>query len=131
MAIRVSAKEVRGIIDTDPDIDMTPFIKAANLLVNRVDTCAAQRGITLLDDELKEIERWLAAHYYAKRDPVLTSEHNKSASASYQRQETDYLIAAKDLDYSGCLAAILENRVASGTWLGKRPSVQIPYADRR
>jgi len=62
---RAIDEEVKEIIDTD--VDTTPFIKVANLLVNSHVTCT--------DDEeiLTEIERWLAAHFVGIRDKEVKS----------------------------------------------------------
>ena len=61
MANRVTDSEVKEIINTE--IDTSPFITPANILVNKID------GNGISDsDHLKEIERWLAAHFVAVRD---------------------------------------------------------------
>ena len=53
---RVTEADVLAIIDTGRT-DLTPFIAVATLLVDQLDdTC-------LDDDMLKEIERWLTAHF--------------------------------------------------------------------
>jgi len=78
MTERVTGDQVKKIIETNltaPEI--SPFIKAANLMVT-----------DWLDDSglsathLKEIERWLAAHLVAIRDPVYKSEKTGDASAT-------------------------------------------------
>ena len=67
---RATEAEVKEIIETDrTDEQVTPFLKAANLLVTDVLT-----GLGYSDDLLKEIERWLAAHFVAIRDPRMTKE---------------------------------------------------------
>jgi acyl CoA:acetate/3-ketoacid CoA transferase alpha subunit len=62
MATRVTDAEVREIIDTEVT-DLTAFILAANGFVTDMLT-----GKGLSDDRLKEIERWLAAHFTAMKD---------------------------------------------------------------
>jgi hypothetical protein len=64
MANRVTAEEVQAIIDVVSGLDVSAFITAANLLVTE------KLGSSSLSVELlKEIERWLAAHFVAVRDP--------------------------------------------------------------
>lgn len=61
MATRVTADEVEEIIDTDLGSSrIEAFITGANEMVNEFLT-----GQGLSDSLLKEIERWLAAHYIA------------------------------------------------------------------
>ena len=63
MAVRVTADEVREIIDVDASLDLSAFILAANVLVtNRL---AGDHDV----DTLKEIERWAAAHFVSIREP--------------------------------------------------------------
>ena len=61
MANRVTDPEVKQIINTDITTD--PFITTANVLVNKIEA----NGISD-SGHLKEIERWLAAHFVAVRD---------------------------------------------------------------
>jgi len=105
---RVTEAEVQAIIDYDPAIaDITPFITAANALVNEK---FAGSGVSAA--LLKEIERWLSAHYIAIRDPRLRNEKIGDASVTYQGKEGMYLDAtqygqqAKTLDPTGTLANI-------------------------
>jgi hypothetical protein len=109
------------------------YIKAASLIVDRVDTCADARDRSLTAAELKEIETWLAAHFYTKMDPVYASRSTNGASGSFVRDPKTpepFKDGAMMLDYSGCLGAILEKRIASATWLGKPKSEQTDYEDR-
>lgn len=105
---RVTAEEVQAIISYDPAItDITPFITAANLLITQKFT-----GSGVSEALLKEMERWLAAHYIAIRDPRLRSEKIGDAANTYQGQEGMYLDATlygqqvKTLDPTGTLANI-------------------------
>lgn len=77
--MRTTESEVKAIIDTDLDEDaIAPFLRVANLLVTE-----------LLSDEgydapyLAEIERWLAAHLVAVRDPRIISQKIGDADATY------------------------------------------------
>lgn len=59
MAHRVTDAEVKEIIETDLD-DLTAFIEPANILVTDL---LSAKGYSA--DRLKEIERWLSAHFTA------------------------------------------------------------------
>ena len=125
---RVAEEEVREVIETDPEVSLIRYIKAANILTDRVEACATSRGRSLTDDQLEMIELYLAAYYYSFRDPMYTSKSTERASASFQAR--DHLDAAKSFDTSGCLNAFLSGARAGATWLGKAPSAQIDYEDR-
>lgn len=62
---RTDATAVGAIIEVDEDISVTPFIEAANALVTEICEPVAAYDAT----RLELIERWLAAHFYALRDP--------------------------------------------------------------
>lgn len=140
---RTTVNAVKAILLADYNVDdgpsLQPYIDTANALTSRVAACAADRGLALLNTELELIERWLAAHFYAVSDKPYSSKTTAGASASFQGQTAKYLEftgygqMAVTLDPSGCLAAIASGlrRVAGGFWLGKAPSEQIPYEQRR
>jgi hypothetical protein len=66
---RVTTSEVEDIIDTDlTDGQITAMIAIANLMVTNGP--ATSSNPSLGADELKEIERWLSAHFVCVRDPV-------------------------------------------------------------
>lgn len=141
MAVRIVDADVEGIVEVDSSIPLTPFITIANLLTDRVVTCATSRGSSLTDDEAKYIEAWLSAHFYSIRDEGYTSKKTGDASATFKGQtgksldSTHYGQTAKLLDTSGCLAEISKDAEkgvtqASMTWLGKPPSEQTDYVDR-
>lgn len=120
--VRVSENDVRGILDADCDISLTPFIKAAHQIVERVKACASKRGESLTEDELREIEKWLAGWFYSARDDErrLTSKRTLSASASFARSAgEEFKQMAIALDPSGCLNSILSNNRGRLVWLGK------------
>lgn len=105
MANRVTEEEVKAIIDVDTAItDISPFMTAANLLVTNVCT-----STSLSDDLLKEIERWLAAHFIAIRDVRSDSEGVGNVKIKYQYKvdlnlaQTQYGQQAMMLDISGAL----------------------------
>lgn len=67
---RVTGAEVKEIIDTVLTADeCTPFITAANLIINDRLTSSGFSSAYL-----KEIERWYSAHLVYIRDPQLKSE---------------------------------------------------------
>lgn len=105
---RVTDEEVREIIDIDSTItDLTPYITIANIVVNK--NCVDS---SLDDAQLKEIERWLAAHFVCIRDPRSASEKAGSVAISYQYklglglQSSQYGQQAIMLDSSGALARL-------------------------
>ena len=66
---RVTYEEVKEIFETNMDSDsISAMITAANVLVTN--TCATSTSPALSTAELKEIERWVAAHFCCIRDPV-------------------------------------------------------------
>lgn len=121
----------------NPDLD--PFIETASSIVDDVVECATAKGKTLTAAKLELIERWLAAHFYAVSDKPYTSRSTVDASGSFAGQTAMYFEStlygqhAMRLDPSGCLDAIggKERKRAGGSWLGKNPSSQIDYEDRR
>lgn len=107
---RVTEAEVKEIIDTDLTVEqVTPFLKASNLLVTDVLT---DQGYSV--DLLKEIERWLAAHFVAIRDPRTVREKIGEAEDTYQGKfgeglsSTSYGQQVMLLDYKGVLAEIAQ-----------------------
>lgn len=106
---RTTAELVAGIIEVDEDIDITPFIDTANMLVT--DVCGESE---YSDAKLELIERWLSAHFYAVRDPRAIDEAVKGISERTESKVdlgldfTRYGQQAKILDTEGNLAALDE-----------------------
>ncbi len=126
-----------GLLPDGTAPSLQPYIDWATLIVSRVNTCASAKGITLSTPELEMIERWTAAYGYCKMDPLYSSNSKGGASASYLAGgstldgETErYKRGAIEVDYSGCLNAILNRKVASLQWIGKPTSEQINIEDR-
>lgn len=122
---------------------LDPYVVTASAIVDQLILLAGQNNRQVPSDgsvgsQAELIERWLAAAYYCKLDPLFTQKGQGGASASFERGERDasgsqykeYEKAAVDMDPSGCLTAILKRKVASCTWLGKPPSQQIPIWQR-
>lgn len=77
MAIRATDAEIRLILDVDPSVtDTTPFIRAANLMVEKILVpCLTVADPVIVEADLVEIENWLAAHFLAVgRDPRIAQE---------------------------------------------------------
>lgn len=145
MGYRAGADDVKGIctIATHDEqgnaINLTAFLRAANLLVNKIE--ANDTGGLLNSNDLKEIETYLAAHFYTFRDQQYASSSTDDASDTYQGKTGMYFESsfygqtAKMLDATGYLAN-LEDKAKKGrkkidiTWLGKPKSEQIPYEQR-
>lgn len=105
---RVTEAEVREIIDVDEGISLAAFIAAANLTIT-----AQMTGSGLAVATLKELERWLAAHFVAIRDPRTSSESIGGASISYTvpklgagLDSTPYGQQVKLLDSTGILSTV-------------------------
>ena len=127
---RTSDAQVAGIIEVDTSIDLTPFITTANELVTEM--CTGDNGPDTEYDatRLELIERWLAAHFYAQRDPRPTAEKAGPVGVNYQSKveigldNTHYGQMAKRLDTNGGLAALDvaanegQRRTVGITWLG-------------
>jgi len=101
---RVSQNEVRAIIDSDV-VDLLPFIAIADEL-----TTEKLSGKGLSTTLLKEITRWLSAHFVAIRDPRTTEEKTGEAAAKFflgkvgtGLDATPYGQQVKILDVTGTL----------------------------
>lgn len=133
---------LRGDYDTLRNPSLTRYISAANLITSRVAVCAAAKNPTLplTDEELLEIETWLAAHYYASASSEsrpLQESSTLSSKAKFQGmtgkslESTYYGQAALNLDPTGCLTALSKGNRGRLVWLGLRPSEQTDVEDRR
>lgn len=119
MANRVSPYDVQQILDTDMDVfKLKVFITAANLMVNRL-----LLGQGYEDEELFEIERWLAAHFVVVRTKQIKSEAFGGASETYDTvigmglDSSIYGQQVKLLETEGILASQAKRR-AQVTWIG-------------
>lgn len=105
MANRCTGVEVLEIIDTTlTENQIAPFITAANVTVTNI-----LSGSGLSSATLKEIERWLAAHFAAIRDPRISREEAEEAEATYHGKSdmgldhTPYGQQVKLLDTTGTM----------------------------
>jgi len=141
---RVTPLQVSRIIEwqdgTNGDIiQLEPFIELANIEVNWLD--GKDTSGELSDAELRQIEKFLAAHSYTvHRDRQLQSESTNGASGSYQGQTglglqaTHFGQTAMRLDTTGNLTkrnleSIEGKKVATLTWIGWQDHSKDPYVD--
>jgi len=116
MANRVTLAEVDEIFERDAtvvtDLQAVAFMNLANMVVtvNLVDD--EDLTVVFADLELKEIERWLSAHFMAMKDRRVSSESAGGVSASYVGSYglgldgSTYGQQVKMLDRSGSLALL-------------------------
>lgn len=139
---RTTAALVRGIIQTDEDVDLTPFIMMANAMTTN--NCTYPKPGQdptqfppytdgYIDSQMELIERWLAAHYYTIYDNQLSRAKAGSVAVGFQfkidlgLKASMYGQQVLRLDQYGGLAA-LDNTVNTKrqikvgiNWIGKRP----------
>jgi Protein of unknown function (DUF4054) len=115
---RVLPYEVKAIISTTlTEDEVEPFIDAANVVITG--KCASTYSST----ELKELERWLAAHLVAIRTPDNASVKSKKAGKVEVQYfgtqggtglwSTPYGQQLMALDYSSTLAGLAGGRTAT------------------
>lgn len=75
MAVRVTDAEVRELIPSTSISDLTVFITAANIQVDALED--SECGSSLTTATLKEVERWLAAHFASVTDGGLSKKSEK------------------------------------------------------
>ena len=123
MSYRVEDSDITAILEVeDSSFPLTPFIASANSLVTELCVPAGYD-----DDRLKEIERWLAAHFVCVREKQTTSEGAGGVSTSYAGQtgmrleSTLYGQTAMILDTEQSLQKLQNPPRAKPrmTWLGK------------
>jgi len=109
---RVTEAEVKKIISTTlTDEEVTPLLDSANVLITAV---LADEGYG--DAILKEIEKWLAAHFVAIRDPQISKEKIGDVDAVYQGKtglglnHTSYGQQVMLLEHHGKLAEIAQSK---------------------
>jgi len=123
---RTTPLAVQGILGKQYDAltDLQQFIDTASAVVDDTVQCASQRKWLLSPAKQELIERYLAAHFYAAMDQLMSQKSTGQASATYQGQTamsldgTKYGQVAMNLDYSGCLSAISKRAFARGFWMG-------------
>jgi len=111
---RTTPELVAGIIEADVDIPLDPFIEAATMLIDRVVAVVKDDdGSDYYNStQLEVIERWLAAHFYAVRDPrpvfegVGKVQVSNESKVDLNLNNTRYGEQAMLLDSSGALARL-------------------------
>lgn len=140
MPMRTTADAVKDLLgrnyDTSYNPPLTRHIAWANKVMDRVVTCATQKGESLDDAELEMLECLLAAHHYQASDEGYTSRSTSGASGSFKGQfgkgleRTTYGQDAMLMDATGCLTAFDKGNKATFHWLGKPESEQLSYRER-
>lgn len=142
MAVRTNATDVQAVMTAGRDYDtrrnpsLVPYIAAASSIVDRLVALAAERGLTITDEQATLVETWLAAHAHCMSDQTYSSRSTQGASGSFHGQTGMYLDAtkygqmAKMLDPTGLLAKVSAGRVASADW-GGLPSSSWQTYDQR
>jgi len=137
---RITDTDVVALIEVNSQIPLTGFINTANLLTTWLSECDTDSELSAA--ELTQIEAWLAAHFYAQRDPQYQVKKTGNASATFQGSTGMHLDGtwwgqqAMMLDTTGCLARRNEEvktgrkRKAGVLWAGLAPSNQTDYVDR-
>ena len=101
---RVTEDEVKAIFPYPDNADLTPFIDSAHLVVEGT---LGSEGLS--EDLLKEIERWLSAHFASARYSVNSKEKVGDVDVTKQGKwgmgldSTDYGQKVKLLDPTGKL----------------------------
>lgn len=117
---RVTVAEVKQIIPIDatiPDADLDIYIISANFITDRVQNEGGQTDAV----KLKEIERWLSAHYIAVRDMRSDTEKADVVSQKFQFKlglnfnVTMFGQQALLLDETGTLAGLQAQAEGKGT----------------
>lgn len=139
---RVTSAEVQKIVDVEDDADLEPYIAVANELVTEVCEAATKSdgagGLIPFygASRLKEIERWLSAHFYCVFDP--RAQRERVAVITFEAQSkvdlcldvTHYGQQAKLLDTNGGLARLdamakggkgLIKITGRAIWMGTKP----------
>ena len=81
---RTTPDAVKGIIDVEVEIELTPFIDAASSVVTDVATGVNGPTIPYIFEKLELIERWVAAHFYTVRDPRTESEKTGQGAGKFR-----------------------------------------------
>lgn len=136
MAIRTTVEKIQDVITTNPGISLDQSMATATALVDHI--VSKDTGSILNDALLVEIETYLAAHFYALRDPQYMSQSRGKASAQFMLGEvgsglkaTVWGAQAIALDLTGVLGSISNGKKKLKlTWLGMTPKQETPHWDR-
>lgn len=118
-----------GLLPDGTAPDLQQYIDSADVVVQRVIVCAANKGMSLSPTEQELIERWLSCYFYCKMDPLYQSRSTAGASGSFvnagMNAQIDgdadrYKRGAIELDATGCLNAILNRKAVRLLSVGGR-----------
>lgn len=112
MANRVNSCDVAAIMPETTITEFAPYIIAAHAVVE-----AHLAAKPIEESTLKEIERWLAAHFASINDPLAKTERTGDATTSFHGNSglgldfTPYGQQAKLLDPTGTLTKLGAKKV--------------------
>ena len=123
--VRTTEDYVRSKIDNDPDLPIKHHIETASVLVDDIVTNASDLGITITAARLREIETYLAAHFYALLDLQPMEEETGRGKIKYEGETGKYF----ELTRHGQMAIAMDptDTLKSGpqvtvTWAGTERS---------
>lgn len=128
--MRTTVNEVKTALarNYDSAVDLSPYLKSASVVVDRLIVAAANKGYTLTSTELELIECWLSCWMYTQTDPMYKSKRTGSASGRYD--DHTYLNNAYAVDWTNCLQNLIMNQKATLVWGGKAVSEKVNFNDR-
>ena len=87
MAKRCTPEEVELLLrDYDEDVDLDAFITTANIITDRLAAYDAANDSVLSATELKEIEKYLAGHFYRQADHGVQAGRERQGPACGDRE---------------------------------------------
>lgn len=143
----IDAASVKAVLQKDYDsstdgaalatAQLASCLTSSGLMVARLVTAAAAKGVTLSSAEQDAIQNYLAAHLYSISDRPIKQKGTSAKYATFDGQTSMGLKAtlygqqAIALDPSGVLSNLDTPRRSIGmAWLGKPKSAQSDYSDR-
>ena len=135
---RTSAAKVTGILKDNygplrdaslPSVE--DMIETAGSVTTDVLSCATRRKRPIDVTKAELIERWLAAWFYTKSDPMYSNRMTGRASGSFIVGPVEpeyYKDAAMALD--PCVAVVINHKFAGGAWAGRNRIAQTDLEDR-
>lgn len=135
MSQRTTVTKVQNILGNhyDSSTDLQVFVDTAVAVTDKLSSL--DTGNYLTSALKKQIETYLAAHYYLHHDQQISAQSVGKSKDDYAGKygmglkSTRYGQSALDLDVSGKLATMGKPKARIG-WLGLPPSEQTDYEDR-
>lgn len=114
MAIRTTQDRVKAVLlrDYDGETDLQASMETATDLVDRAVAYGADVDVVPTSTQLENLERWLAAHFYAVSDRTYSNRSTEGASGTFDGQTamgldaTLYGQTAKLIDPTGYLRTL-------------------------